>query len=138
MVFPFIDTKWDPRIDQNSIYTWFTTPELRKDGILNPKKERDFLMNLYFSQPDWKEVDKKMYYSTFFGAKAGIVIVWLFSFSIPLQIFVLFLFLALCWTAVEISACGTRNKKVALQLAAKSFAFIGMSYDSNWISYKFC
>lgn len=47
------------------------SPHTYKKNILHPKPPRDFLINLYFSKPDYADPHKKVFYSTFLGAKAG-------------------------------------------------------------------
>ena len=58
----------DFRPDHNCIflprYTW-------KSEILHPKEKRDWLLNLFFSKPDYADVHRKVYYAGYFGAKAG-------------------------------------------------------------------
>lgn len=48
----------------------------KKDYIKDPEaymKKRDWLINLYFSKPDYEEPFKKVYYAAYAGTKFGII-----------------------------------------------------------------
>lgn len=53
---------------------FFLPKYCRKEYILNPEeydKKRDYLLNLYFGQPDNEEPLAKLGYTTYFCAKFG-------------------------------------------------------------------
>jgi len=59
----------DLRFDESF---FFQPKRVRKSEILGEKKEKpDFLINLYFSKPDYMECHRKVFYSAYFGAKFG-------------------------------------------------------------------
>ncbi|OTF75911.1 hypothetical protein BLA29_006102, partial [Euroglyphus maynei] len=66
----------DIRFDVDYFPFRSTIPHVQKEYIKDPEnytKQRDFLMNYFFSKPDYAVPHEKLFFSTCFGLKAGIM-----------------------------------------------------------------
>lgn len=75
---------------------------LSKQEILNPKKPRDYMINLFFAKPDYEEPIRKVYYSTYTAVKLSIFYSGMACIGMP-----------------------SLNPKLAAKTVARSVGFVG-------------
>ena len=66
----------DIRFDVNHLPFRSFIPQIQKEYIKDPEnynKKRDFLINYFYSKPDYAVPHEKLFYSTCFGLKAGTI-----------------------------------------------------------------